>query len=180
MMRELVGGLAYVFPAQSNPGTDAIINETRTRIGIELIPMEHGMRRAMRRLLEGKAIGMLADQDARRIGVHLPFFGRPASTLTGPARLAIRSRCPIHLSLCDRVGRAAFRARTLAWIEPIPGVEEEAEIVRIMGEVNTALEAAVRERPDHWYWIHRRWKTPPPDRSGGAPDFANPAAAART
>jgi KDO2-lipid IV(A) lauroyltransferase len=157
-----VGGVAYVFPAQSNRGADARINDARRRLGVELIAMEQGMRRALRRILEGGHVGMLPDQDARKIGIHVPFFGRPASTLTGPARLAVRARCPIYFALLDRVGPATFRARTIAWIEPIPGAEEEGELRRITTAVSEALEAAIRERPDHWYWIHRRWKTPPP------------------
>ncbi|MEK7317036.1 MAG: lysophospholipid acyltransferase family protein [Candidatus Eisenbacteria bacterium] len=158
-----IGGVAYVFPPQSNRGADARINETRSRMGVELIGMEQGMRRALKRILNGGHIGMLMDQDARKIGVHVPFFGRPASTLTGPARLAIRARCPIYLGLLDRVGPATFRGKSLAWLEPVPGAEEEAELIRLTRAMNEALEAAVRERPDHWYWIHRRWKTPPPD-----------------
>jgi KDO2-lipid IV(A) lauroyltransferase len=158
-----VGGVAYVFPPQSNPGSGARINETRSRLGVELIDMEQGMRRALKRILQGGHVGMLMDQDARKVGVHVPFFGRPASTLTGPARLAIRARAPIYFGLLDRVGHATFRGKTLAWLEPIPGAEEEAELVRLTLAMNLALEAAVRERPDHWYWIHRRWKTPPPD-----------------
>jgi len=166
-----IGGVAYIFPAQSNPGANDVINTARRRLGIELIPMEQGMRRAMRRLLEGGSIGMLPDQDARRLGIHVPFFGRPASTLTGPARLAVRARCPIFFALLDRVGPARFEARTIAWIEPVAGAEEESEVRRITGDINLALERAVRRRPDHWYWIHRRWKTPPPEDAmpAGAP-----------
>lgn len=158
-----VGGVAYVFPPQSNPGTGARINETRSRLGVELIDMEQGMRRALKRILQGGHIGLLMDQDARKIGVHVPFFGRPASTLTGPARLAIRARAPLYFGLLDRVGRATFQVKSLAWLEPIPGAEEEAELYRLTLAMNEALEAAIRERPDHWYWIHRRWKTPPPE-----------------
>jgi len=157
-----VGGVAYVFPPQSNRGADQRINDARRALGVELISMEQGMRRALRRLLEGGHVGMLPDQDARKLGIHVPFFGRPASTLTGPARLAIRSGCPIYFALLDRVGPARFRGKTIAWIEPIPGAEEEGELRRITLAVNQALEAAIRERPDHWYWLHRRWKTPPP------------------
>ncbi|HSQ59487.1 MAG TPA: lysophospholipid acyltransferase family protein [Acidobacteriota bacterium] len=159
------GGVAYVFPAQSNPGTDAFINETRRRLGVELIPMEQGMRRALRRILHGGNIGMLVDQDARRIGIHLPFFGRPASTLTGAARLAIRGRAPLYVTLLERTGRARFHARLLDWMEPREGADEEAEVARLTLALNEALERAIRERPDHWYWIHRRWKTPPPATS---------------
>jgi KDO2-lipid IV(A) lauroyltransferase len=162
MVGRRLGGVAYVFPAQSNRGADGILNGTRARLGVELIPMEEGMRRALKRLLRGGAIGLLADQDARKIGVHLPFLGRPASTLTGPARLAIRARCPIYVAVLERSGPGRFRARSLAWLEPSPEAEEEGEVRRLSGAINAALEEAIRRRPDHWYWIHRRWKTPPP------------------
>jgi KDO2-lipid IV(A) lauroyltransferase len=167
--------VAYVFPAQSNPGADAFLNASRRRLGLDLIPMEGGLRPALKRLRGGGNLGMLADQDARRLGIHVPFFGRPASTLTGPARLSIRARVPVFVAVLDRVGPARFQARALAWIEPVEGAEEESEVRRITEAITAAIEGAARERPDHWYWIHRRWKTPPPDAAAAAP----PAGAAR-
>jgi len=162
MVGRRLGGVAYVFPAQSNRGADGLLNATRAKLGVELIPMEEGMRRALKRLLRGGSIGLLADQDARKIGVHVPFFGRPASTLTGPARLAIRARCPIYVAVLDRARPGRFQVRSLAWIEPHEGADEGPEVRRLAGAINQALESAIRQRPDHWYWIHRRWKTPPP------------------
>jgi KDO2-lipid IV(A) lauroyltransferase len=41
-------------------------------------------------------------------------------------------------------------------------MEESREVERLTRAINEAIEAGVRSRPDHWYWLHRRWKTPPP------------------
>ena len=104
---------------------------------------------------------MLPDQDARKVGIHVPFFGRPASTHTGPARLAYRARVPIGIGLMEREPGARFRSRLVAVLEPDPGAEESREVERLTRAINENIEAGVRRRPDHWYWLHRRWKTPP-------------------
>ena len=151
----------YVLPAQTNPGSDAYLNETRRKLGIEPIVIGQGMRTALRSLRQGAFLGMLPDQDARKAGIHVPFFGRPASTHTGPARLALAGRAPILVAVLERTGRGRFRARAILVTEPDPHRDETEEVFRITREVTAALEGAIRERPDHWYWIHRRWKTPP-------------------
>lgn len=157
----------YVLPAQTNPGSDAYLNEVRRRLGIEPILIGQGMRTALRSLREGACLGMLPDQDARRAGIHVPFFGRPASTHTGPARLAIRGNAPILVAVLERTGRGRFRARCILVTEPDPKRDETEEIFRLTREITAALEGAIRERPDHWYWIHRRWKTPPGEPAPG-------------
>jgi KDO2-lipid IV(A) lauroyltransferase len=159
----------YVFPRQTNPASDAYLNEVRRKLGIICYVIEDGMLEPMRTLKRGGLLGMLPDQDARKIGIHVPFFGRPASTLTGPARLAIAAKVPILIAVMERAERGRFRARMVRVVEPSPDADERVEIERILREVNEALEGAIRARPDHWYWIHRRWKTPPPRAAADVP-----------
>jgi Kdo2-lipid IVA lauroyltransferase/acyltransferase len=159
----------YVLPRQTNPASDAYLNQVRRTLGIGCYVIEDGMLAPMRTLKRGGFLGMLADQDARKIGIHVPFFGRPASTLTGPARLAIAAKVPILVSVMERAERGRFRARMVRVIEPSARGDEGAEIYRITREVNEAFEDVIRARPDHWYWIHRRWKTPPPHAVATAP-----------
>jgi Kdo2-lipid IVA lauroyltransferase/acyltransferase len=153
----------YLLPPQTNPESDAYLDAVRRRLGIEPVKIGFGMRNALRALRGGDCLGMLVDQDARRVGIHVPFFGRPASTHSGPARLAYRSSCPIGVGIIEREGRGRFRARFGQLLVPDPERGEEEEVRRLTAEVTREIEAAVRRRPDHWYWIHRRWKTPPPD-----------------
>lgn len=155
----------YLLPRQTNPGSDEYLNDVRRRVGIEPLVIGQGMRSGLRSLREGAFLGMLIDQDARRTGIHVPFFGRPASTHTGPARLAIAANAPIGVAVIERSGRGRFRARVVRVLTPDPTRGEEAEVRRLTGEITAVIEEVIRARPDHWYWIHRRWKTPPPDEA---------------
>jgi KDO2-lipid IV(A) lauroyltransferase len=167
----------YVLPRQTNPASDAYLNEIRSDLGIICHVIEDGMLAPMRAVRRGAFLGMLPDQDARKIGIHVPFFGRPASTLTGPARLAIAANVPIVIAMMERTGRGRFRAWVVRILEAKPDADEDAEIERLTREINEAFEEVIRARPDHWYWIHRRWKTPPP---AAAPAAAADAAFRRT
>lgn len=155
------GRVKYLLPPQTNAGSDRYLNEVRRRLGIEPLTIGYGMRSGLRALREGSFLGMLPDQDARGAGIHVPFFGRPASTHTGPARLAVRTGSPIGVALIERVGPGRFHARLRRVLVPIPGAPEAEEVARLTREMTEEIEAGIRERPDHWYWIHRRWKTPP-------------------
>lgn len=157
----------YLLPPQTNPGSDAYFDAVRRRLGIEPIKIGFGMRDALRALRSGVVLGMLPDQDARRVGLHVPFFGRPASTHTGPARLAYRAGCPLGIGFIERLPGGRFRSRLAAIFHPDIAAEESAEVERLTRAMNAEIEAAIRRRPDHWYWIHRRWKTPPPKGSDG-------------
>ena len=154
--------MRYVLPPQSNEGSDRYFDRIRERLGIEAVKIGFGMRGALKALRSGAFLGMLPDQDARTIGIHVPFLGRPASTHTGPARLAYRARVPIVVGMVERVPGARFRSRLLALLEPNPSATESSEVERLTRAINELFEAGVRQRPDHWYWLHRRWKTPPP------------------
>ena len=161
------GSMQYVLPRQTNSRSDEFLNAIRRKLGVEPVVIGYGMRSALRALEDGVFLGMLPDQDARRVGIHVPFFGRPASTHTGPARLAYRAGVPIAVGISERVGRGRFRGRILRVLEADRAREEEPEVARLTAALTAELEGAIRERPDHWYWIHRRWKTPP--RNPAAP-----------
>jgi KDO2-lipid IV(A) lauroyltransferase len=163
-MRALGAPMQYLLPPQSNEGSDAYFDGIRAKLGIPSVKIGYGMRGALKALRSGAFLGMLPDQDARRVGIHVPFFGRPASTHTGPARLAYRTRSPIAIGLIEREKGARFRSRVVATLVPDPEADEASEVERLTRAINEAIEAGVRRRPDHWYWIHRRWKTPPPTK----------------
>jgi KDO2-lipid IV(A) lauroyltransferase len=160
-MRAAGAPMRYLLPPQSNEGSDAYFDRIRSQLGIDPVKIGFGMRGALKALRSGAFLAMLPDQDARRVGIHVPFFGRPASTHTGPARLAYRARCPIAIGLIEREPGARFRSRVVATLMPDTASEESLEVDRLTRAINDTIEAGVRLRPDHWYWLHRRWKTPP-------------------
>jgi Kdo2-lipid IVA lauroyltransferase/acyltransferase len=108
---------------------------------------------------------MLADQDARRHGVFVPFFGRLASTPEGPARLALQTGAPIVYGAVRRLADGRHRLDLDPPYFAEGGTSEEN--VRAVTAWHTArLEREVRASPENWFWLHRRWKTPPPATPG--------------
>jgi KDO2-lipid IV(A) lauroyltransferase len=158
----------YVLPRQTNPASDAYLNEVRQKLGIVCYMIEDECSHRCARSSVADFSACCRIRTRGRSG-STSFFGRLASTLTGPARLAIAAKVPILIAVMERAERGRFRARMVRVIEPSPGADLETEIYRITREVNEAFEGAIRARPDDWYWIHRRWKTPPPHAAVVAP-----------
>lgn len=153
--------LDVVAQRQANPLFDRRIVESRQRLGMRVIERGRAPREALRALRNGRAVAFVADQNAGRHGVFVPFFGRSASTHRGPALLALRADAPMFIGTAERVGdRYMIR---LVPIEvdrsgPLTAAEE-----RLTAAFTAALEAQIRRAPEQYFWHHRRWKTRPPE-----------------
>jgi KDO2-lipid IV(A) lauroyltransferase len=165
-----------------NPGLARLVARLRRASGQRTIPQRGGLRKAIRLLQEGENIAILMDQDVRHGGIFVDFFGRPASTSPGPARMAIYTGAPVAFAYARRIpGQNRFRAVLDDLIIPQKTDDPAAEVFRITDRFTKALERAVREAPGEWLWLHRRWKTYPGKyvaRSGGrqARELAGPQA----
>lgn len=157
-----VAPVTFVVKPLSNPGAERWLDRTRRASGVGTVSIGAGMRAVLRGLRAGGIVAMLADQDARRDGVFVPFMGRLASTPVGPARLALATGAPIVFGTCLREPDGRYRAV----VDPphvAAGSPEDPEAVRALTAWHTArLERTVRERPESWFWLHKRWKTAPP------------------
>jgi KDO2-lipid IV(A) lauroyltransferase len=122
-------------------------------------------RAILRTFKEGKALGILVDQDTKVQGVFAPFFGRLAYTPRAAADLALRFGAPVVVATTRRRGADPAGGHLVELVE-IPYAadppDREAEVVRLTAACNAALEAAIRRNPTEWVWMHRRWKTRPP------------------
>jgi KDO2-lipid IV(A) lauroyltransferase len=162
--------VAFLVKPLSNPGAEAWIARLRSRAGVDLLPIGAGVRGALRRLRAGGAVALLGDQDARRDGIFVPFLGTPASTPAGPAWLSLASGAPIVFGTCLRTGDGRYEVRVLPPIVPEGSADDPRAVESLTRRHTALLEAAVRERPESWFWLHRRWKTAPPPGAGrGAP-----------
>jgi Kdo2-lipid IVA lauroyltransferase/acyltransferase len=104
----------------------------------------------------GTHLTLLADQKMND-GIPVPFFGRPAMTAPALAVLALRFDCDVLPARVERLAGARFR---LTVFPPLPlprSGEPHADAAALMARVNATLEAWVRDRPEHWLWVHRRW-----------------------
>jgi Kdo2-lipid IVA lauroyltransferase/acyltransferase len=150
----------FVVKPLSNHRVEALIARERAAAGVGSIPLGAGIRRVVEALRDNRWVAMLGDQDARRAGVFVPFFGRPASTPIGPARLALATGAPIVMGF---VLRRPDGRHDLEIGSPLAVEDPRApDAVERLTALHTArLEAMIRRRPESWFWLHRRWKTAP-------------------
>ena len=159
-----------------NPRINELVNSIRERFGHRILAKRGALVAALHALKEGSALAMLLDQNGGRQGVFVPLFGRLASTLPTAAELALRTGAPLACvtSWRDeaagvhrvRIGRIIRPGR---WTGPRDG-RYRAEVQRVTAEYTAEVEAAVREHPEQWLWLHQRWKTRPPEEAAAAGD----------
>jgi KDO2-lipid IV(A) lauroyltransferase len=148
----------------SNPGAEAMLARSRRDAGVGAIPLGTAMRGAYRSLRAGHWVAMVADQDAGRRGIFVPFLGRPASTALGPAQLSIRTGAPIVMGFATRRDDGRMEMD----FEP-PMLAEDPEhpdaAAALTARHVARLEWWVRRNPAMWFWLHRRWKTRPEEEA---------------
>jgi KDO2-lipid IV(A) lauroyltransferase len=148
---------AEIYRAANNPYVDRLIHRARSVVGSELIAKGVAGRRAVAAIHKGAHLCLLIDQKMNT-GIPVPFFGRAAMTEKVLARLALRYDCRVVPVRVERLAGVKFR---LTFEEPMAlerTGDDEADVMALMTRINARLEAWIRERPDHWFWLHRRWQ----------------------
>lgn len=148
--------LAQIYRAANNRLVDRMIARFRGEAG-ELIPKGAiAARRAIATLRRGAHLTMLADQKMND-GIPVPFFDRPAMTAPALATLALRYDCDVLPARVERLGGPNFRLTVFPAL-PLPrSGDAHADAAALMAQVNATLETWIRDRPEQWFWVHRRW-----------------------
>lgn len=155
--------ISAIVKRMGNRLVDARLEALRRRLGVETIEMHQAQRQVPRVLRRGGVVGIVADQDARRSGVFVPFFGRPASTHRGTALFALRLGAPVFACTARRLAGREVRYEVSGYRVPVRSTGDlEADVAGLTGRLAAALEADVRAAPEQYFWFHRRWKTRPP------------------
>lgn len=103
---------------------------------------------------------MLSDQDAGRTGIFVEFLGRPASTPYGPARFALAAGAPLLPGVAVRHPRGRHELVIAPRIPAPPAGTAPDDAARLLTQGYTRVfEEFIRRHPDHYFWMHRRWKT---------------------
>lgn len=144
-----------------NPLATRYFRAHRSAYGVDVAEVGPRLREALRVLKRGGLLCLAADQDAGRHGIFIEFLGRPASTATGAVELALRTGAPIVFGLCFREGLDHHRIVIEPPFSVEPGEDRAGAIRTSMEHLTARLEDGIRKRPDHWFWLHRRWKTRP-------------------
>ena len=158
--------MKFVVRPIDNPKVDALITHYRTLGGNIPIQRRSAGRDILKALRDNEAVGILFDQNTTSDeGIFVDFFGIPAATTPAIATFALRTGAavlPGFLIWEDELGKHRLR------FDPPVQLIETGNLERDVAEntklFNSILEGYVRKYPDHWLWIHRRWKT----RPGGA------------
>jgi KDO2-lipid IV(A) lauroyltransferase len=150
----------------TNKSVHHLISDLRIRQGMKIIAPSEPLSRNMRILSENGFVAYLADQDARGHGIFVDFFGRPASTVRGPAVCAVRRQCPIVATFLIREGYDRHRAVFEEPLWPVGGRTSAEAVQELTQRFTRMLEGYVRTYPGQYFWMHRRWKTKPPHAAG--------------
>ena len=150
-----------VVQRQRNPLVDRDIRAVRERLGVRIIDRRRASKLVPSALHEGRVVGFVADQDAGRHGVFVPFFGQMASTHRGAALLALRARAPLFVGVAVRQDDGSYDCRTEEIVVDREGSVDDV-VLRMTAAFTARLEAEIRTAPGQYFWLHRRWKTRPP------------------
>jgi KDO2-lipid IV(A) lauroyltransferase len=150
-----------------NPLFDDFVNTERSRAGTVLVSKRRAALELARALKNRGIVVVPFDQNATgRWGVFADFFGVPASTHPGLARLHELSGAPVHpVFLVRQQGSPRHRIVIGEAVETVRSGDSDRDTVENTRRFNRVFEDMVRRHPDHWIWMHKRWRTRPPGES---------------
>lgn len=114
-------------------------------------------REILRVFKDNQILGLLIDQDTKVQSTFVPFFGKLAATPTAAASLALRKNTPIIIGWLHRTPNG-FKPHFERYNYEVTG-DTPVDVQRITAKITERLEFAIREYPEQWVWLHKRWKT---------------------
>lgn len=148
-----------VYRKPNNPGVDGLLRRARARGGVSghIAKGDDGAREILSVLRRNGTVGILIDQKLTE-GIPVPFFGQEALTAPVVAAFAQRLGCAVHPLRVERLAAGRLRVTVYSPMTlPASTGDREADMKALMVEMNTLLEAWIREKPADWLWIHKRW-----------------------
>jgi Kdo2-lipid IVA lauroyltransferase/acyltransferase len=141
-----------------NPLIDQLVEQRRTQSGNHLIYKQDSARAVLKALRNNEAVGILADQNTMPSeGVFVTFFGKLACAGSAFVKFAYRSQAAVI------PGFAVWDESTQRYVLRFyPRVELSGDAQADTQRIHSIFEEIIRQYPDQWMWIHRRWKTRPP------------------
>ena len=142
---------------QSNPYINRFITKRRNAMGMQVAGTKEAMKLLLKALRNQQVIGLAADQNAGAHAVFVDFFGKTAATHPGPAQLALKFNAPMLVAVAVRIGPAQFKI-----LSQKVEIKEDDTVETLTQRHVKILESFIRQYPEQYFWLHRRWKTRPP------------------
>ena len=153
-----------MYARQKDPLFERLMYEGRVRFGGRLYPRQAGIRKVLREVKDGVAFYYLPDMDLGPKGaVFVPFFGVPAATTVGLSYIARSTAASIVPCVTRMLPGGGYVARLYPAWSDFPSGDDTADARRLLA----FIEERVREMPEQYLWMHKRFKTRPP----GEPKF---------
>jgi KDO2-lipid IV(A) lauroyltransferase len=160
--------LHIVMRSLDNEYLDRFMRDYRTMHGNATVDKDDFVRGLLSAMKAGETVGILMDTNMTPPqGVFVDFFGIPACTASGLARIALRTDAAVvpGFTVWD-AKRRKYRLRFEPAIELVRTGNDDADVVANTALFTKVIEQYVREYPDQWLWVHRRWKTRPEGQAG--------------
>ncbi|MFY9559794.1 MAG: lysophospholipid acyltransferase family protein [Terriglobales bacterium] len=155
--------LSIVMRSLDNPRVDRLIEGYRTLHGNRTVDKDDFVRGLLAAMRNGETVGILMDTNMTPPqGVFVDFFGIPACTASGLARIALRTDAAVVPGFT--VWDAKLRKYILRFdpaVELVRTGDDQADVVANTAKFTKIIEDYARRYPDQWLWVHRRWKTRP-------------------
>jgi KDO2-lipid IV(A) lauroyltransferase len=147
--------------------TNAFINRIREGCGYRVIPRQSAPRGVLEALRRNEVVAILIDQNTIQGELFVPFFGRTAATVTGPAVFALRTGAALVPGFAVRQPDDSHVGR----LHPAITEDREVDVRELTARLTALIETQVRADPTQWFWIHDRWRHRPPEERGATEDL---------
>ncbi len=149
--------MSVIYRSPNNRFADRLVRRLRGSPGLNQIRKSSaGARETIRVVRKGGVLALLVDQKFNA-GLPIPFFGRDAMTAPAAAQFAVHHGAILLPARVERLGGARFRVTLSPPLEGPASSPPAQAVEATMRTMNGIIEAWVREHPEQWLWIHRRW-----------------------
>lgn len=166
--------ITIVTEEMRNPHAVRILDRLRGHAGSRIISQRFAMTKLLKALKRGECIALLVDLNAmpNRGGLWLDFFGKPVFSYS-TAALALRTDAPIVAALAHPLPDGRVRVVYGPEITCTPTGNEEEDLHVLSQKCLQFCEQSIRQRPEFWLWIYRRWKFRPTADPSGYPKYSH-------
>ena len=149
-----------IYRALDNPVLEDFVAWFRTHTGHKVIPKGGAVKKIVRLLSNNEMTGVLIDQNVSwSEGAFVDFFGRPASTTTGLAALALQTGAAVIPLFIVRLEDRTHKIIIYEEVKVTKTDDYEADLFENTQRFTGIIEDIVRRYPDQYFWVHQRWKT---------------------
>ena len=143
---------------QKEPWLERMLQTFRVDTGLNVIYNKNSLRQVLTVLRRGELVILMIDQHMRRGSVQVDFFGHPAMTSASAALLAVKTGCEVLVGACYRNEDGGWGCEFSDPIETTITDDRDEDYITNTQKYVSIMEEKVREHPEDWMWMHRRWR----------------------